>query len=348
MQPVLATSLDLISNFIQDFPAITAGSFRSYRGVFGHRAYVVQAAKTRGLEVRDFGTGRYFYRDGRLIGGMQNLVTSLVSSIAVSACRSKEVTKELLEAAGVATPAGIVLKTSDLELGLSYLGSAAGLLVVKPSAGSAGDGVTCSVSGNDEFRDAWSRASAGRPSASSILIEEQIVGLDIRAYVVGDRVVAAATRLPAHVVGDGRQTIAELIKAKSAERAKNAYLAKFPLIVDADHLARVGHSMTTIPEHGAVALLNETANLHQGGENVDVTQFISDDLKDLAVRAARAIPGLGAAGIDLMVRTLDSSDGAVVLEANTAANITVHHLPAYGDAVDVGGALVDEMIRISE
>jgi hypothetical protein len=38
----------------------------------------------------------------------------------------------------------------------------------------------------------------------------------------------------------------------------------------------------------------------------------------------------------------------VVLEANTAANITVHHLPAYGDAVDVGGALVDEMIRISE
>ncbi|MDQ0820440.1 D-alanine-D-alanine ligase-like ATP-grasp enzyme [Arthrobacter sp. V4I6] len=347
MQLGLFTSLDLISNFIQTFPAITEGSFRSYRGVTWHTAYIAQGAKARGLEVRDFGTGRCFYREGRLIGGTQKMVTSLVSSIAVSVCRSKEATKELLEAAGVATPAGIVLKTSELERGLSYLESATGLLVVKPSAGSAGDGVTCSVSGNDEFREAWLRASAGLLS-SSIMIEEQIVGLDIRAYVVGNRVVAAATRLPAHVVGDGRHTIAELIEAKLAERAKNAYLAKFPLVVDADHLARVGHSMTTIPEHGAVALLNETANLHQGGENVDVTQSISDDLKDLAVRAARAIPGLGAAGIDLMVRSLESADGAVVLEANTSANITVHHRPAYGDAVNVGKALVDEMIRLSE
>lgn len=348
MQLGLFTSLDLISNFIQTFPAITEGSFRSYRGVTWHTAYIAQGAKARGLEVRDFGTWRCFYREGRLIGGTQKMVTSLVSSMAVSVCQSKEATKELLEAAGVATPAGIVLKASELERGLSYLGSATGLLVVKPSAGSAGDGVTCSVSGNDGFREAWLRASAGRPSASSILIEEQIVGLDIRAYVVGDRVVAAATRLPAHVVGDGRHTIAELIEAKLAERATNAYLAKFPLVVDADHLARVGYSMTTIPEHGAVALLNETANLHQGGENVDVTQSISDDLKDLAVRAARAIPGLGAAGIDLMVRSLESADGAVVLEANTSANITVHHRPAYGDAVNVGKALVDEMIRLSE
>ncbi|MGM1029994.1 MAG: hypothetical protein ACQEWM_09010 [Actinomycetota bacterium] len=92
-------------------------------------------------------------------------------------------------------------------------------------------------------------------------------------------------------------------------------------------------------------MLNATANLHRGGVNVDVTTRIHPGLQRLAVDAARAVPGLSVAGVDLMVPAVESADGAIVLEVNAGANISMHHLPAYGAPVDVGAAIVDEMLR---
>lgn len=85
--------------------------------------------------------------------------------------------------------------------------------------------------------------------------------------------------------------------------------------------------------------------VEQQMEGVDVTDLLAEPVKELAVRAVRAIPGLGVAGVDLMVRSLDDTAGAVVLEANTSANISVHHRPAYGRAIDVGAAIVDAMLE---
>ena len=115
-------------------------------------------------------------------------------------------------------------------------------------------------------------------------------------------------------------------------------------MVDEQHLRGQGRTPESVPEHSEVVVVNRVANIHQGGENIDVTAEISPGVKDLAVRAARAIPGLHVAGVDLMVPALDQHNGAVVLEANTSANIAMHHAPAYGEPVDVAAAIVDEML----
>jgi D-alanine-D-alanine ligase-like ATP-grasp enzyme len=86
------------------------------------------------------------------------------------------------------------------------------------------------------------------------------------------------------------------------------------------------------------------SNLHVGGENVDVTHLAQPDLLRLAIDATRAIPGLNVAGVDLIAPSINSVEGAVVLEINDNANISVHHFPAYGMPQDVAGAIVDEMI----
>lgn len=323
----------------------TLGGFREHRNAGGHTAFILDAARRRDLRTVDIGMGHYFYRGDVLVGGTRQMLTSLVSSLAVSACNSKAVTKELFRASGVATPRSRTFEASALELGLEYVDSVAAPVVVKPSRGAGGQGVTCGVQTVEELRDAWARAAEHLPPSGSILVEEHVVGIDVRAYVVGGRVAAAATRLPAYVVGDGRRSIAELVEEKSALRARNAYLRRMDIVVDQARLRRLGMTMSSIPAADSVTVLNETANLHQGGENVDVTTILGEGLKDIAVRAAAAIPGLAVAGIDLLVHSLQSVEGAVVLEANTKANISVHHLPAHGQPIDVGAALVDEMIR---
>ena len=96
---------------------------------------------------------------------------------------------------------------------------------------------------------------------------------------------------------------------------------------------------------GEVVVVNSLANLHVGGENVDVTELVHPDLLTMAVEAARAIPGLGAAGVDLLTPDIRSAAGAMVIETNVAANIRVHNCPAYGRPRDVAGAIVDRMIE---
>ena len=177
-----------------------------------------------------------------------------------------------------------------------------------------------------------------------LLMEDQVDGFDIRAFVVGGRVAAATTRVNAHVVGDGRLSISALIAEKQVWRDQHAVLRKRSLTVEAAVLARAGRSIDDVPEAGEVVVLNSSSNLHTGGENVDITDLAHPGLLDLAVEVTRAIPGLGIAGVDLMARDIDSPDGAVVLEANVTANIRVHHYPAYGQSRDVAGAIVDAMI----
>lgn len=218
-------------------------------------------------------------------------------------------------------------------------------MVIKPANGRAGDGITTNVSDLAQFDRAWSRAVEASTSKHKIMLEAHVTGLDVRAFVVGDRVVAAATRLPAFVQGNGQDSLVDLVEAKSSVRAENAYLRKMPIQVDYDWLAGRGWKATAVPEDGEIVLLNGTVNIHQGGEHVDITHELSPELQQIAVRAAQAIPGLTVAGIDLLVESPDSVHNAVVLEANTSANISVHHVPAYGQPVDVGGAIIDEMLR---
>lgn len=339
----MPTSL-LVAGIVKSvLPAL--GGFIEHRNGGGHTAFILDAARRRGLHTVDIGMGHYFYRGDVLVGGTRQMLTSLVSSLAVSACNSKAETKELLQASGVARPRGVSLKASALDLGLEYFESTTAPVVVKPGSGAGGSGVTCGVQTIAEFRDAWARASEHVLPSASILVEDHVVGLDVRAYVVAGRVVAAATRLPAYVVGDGRSSIAALLEEKSAVRARNAYLRRMEIVVDEARLRRLGLTLSSVPAEGSVTVLNETASLHQGGENVDVTPLLCEELEDLAVRAATAIPGLAVAGIDLLVQSLHSPEGSVVLEANSKANISIHHLPAHGRPVDVGAALVDEMIR---
>jgi D-alanine-D-alanine ligase-like ATP-grasp enzyme len=339
------TTFDPIVNFIdatlgQGLPF----NETSLRG--NHRGFIVDAARQRGLTVKNLSRDQVAFFEGDVaVGGMYKMVTSLVSHPAINMTNSKPMTKELMAKAKVPVPSGRAFSQGQYDQALEYFEQQQSPQVVKPANGRAGLGISTQIQTAQQFHSAWLRAIEASTSKAKILIEQHVTGLDVRAFVVGNRVVASATRLPAFVVGNGYDSIATLVDAKADLRAKNGYLRSKPIQIDADWLGRRNLTTTSVPSEGEVVLLNGTVNLHQGGEQVDLTDILSPELQDIAVRAARAIPGLTIAGIDLLVESPTSTRNAVVLEANTSANISVHHIPAYGKPVDVAGAIIDEMLR---
>lgn len=341
--PEIVNNIALIKDFINSEVSTPKLELNACSQDGNHTGFIVSSAKRLGLESKKIGHGYYFYDGSNCIGGIREMKTSLVSSLAVSISARKHITKQLLTVAGIKTPKGDSFSLGKFEEANTSFLSHKGPVVVKPSSAAAGDGVKVGVSNEIEFAEAWLSAKKASPTGGAILIEEIVTGIDVQVFVVDRKVAAAATRIPPFVIGDGTNTVSGLIKNSNQQRKKHKYLGRMPIVSSDSTLAAQALSLSSVPDAGDTVIVNMTVNLHQGGTSMDVTRRLSADLEDLALRAAAAIPGFNVGGVDLMIGSLDSSKGAVVLETNTSANISVHHLPGFGEQVNVSDAIVQAM-----
>lgn len=331
-----------VEQFIRDVLPTMSGPHAVPPGT-RHVPLIRGAAKDRGLSAQKVGDTIYFYDRRQAVGGVhKGRMTTLVAREAITICDSKELTKQMLQAAGLPTPRGITVASDQLDDAVAHV-QAAGPSVLKPSRGMRGEGVTTGIVTEDDLATAWQYARAAvRPEHQRFVLEDQVEGIDVRAFVIGHRFVAAVTRLPPHVVGDGRLSVAALIEHKKKLRHENAYMDA--IVADEDLLARAGRTTSDVPAAGEVIVLRSIANVSAGGESVDITDLVHSDLKRLAVQAAGALPGLCVGGVDLVTPDLRSIEGAAILEINAGANIVLHHHPGHGQSRDVAGAIVDEMM----
>jgi D-alanine-D-alanine ligase-like ATP-grasp enzyme len=142
--------------------------------------------------------------------------------------------------------------------------------------------------------------------------------------VIGYKVVAAAIRRPAEVVGNGESTIASLIERQSARRAAaTGGESKIPVDEETVRcLAEQGLTLESVPENGRQIAVRKTANLHTGGTIHDVTEILHPDLRDAAETAARALR-IPVVGLDFLVKSPDSPE-YVVIEANERPGLANH------------------------
>ena len=66
------------------------------------------------------------------------------------------------------------------------------------------------VDNDDLFKDAWDAAKT-QSKNGYVIIEAMLSGHDFRLLVINGKLVAAAKRIPAHVTGDGKKSIQQLI-----------------------------------------------------------------------------------------------------------------------------------------
>ena len=138
---------------------------------------------------------------------IQATVTSETSNIGVEIACDKEDTKYLLEQAEVPVPRGeIIRRESSLKAACDYVRYP---LVIKPINGNHGRGITVNINSYEEAVPAFHEA---QKVSRSVIVERFVTGDDYRLLVINNVLVAGAKRTPAHVVGDGKHTVQELVE----------------------------------------------------------------------------------------------------------------------------------------
>ena len=270
-------------------------------------------------------------------------IASTTSNIAVDIACDKEETKNLLEAAEVPVPKGVVIRSeSGLDDAIERLGYP---LVIKPIDGNHGKGNTTNIVNKDQALKAFEAATEyGR----NVIVEKFITGYDFRALVVNYKFICAALRTPAAVTGDGVNTIQFLIEETNKDPRRGYGHEKVLTQITIDQFTQkmlddAGYTLETIPAKGELVSLKPTANLSTGGTSTDVTDEVHPANVFTFERIARII-GLDICGIDIMakdLRTPVSESGGAILEVNAAPGFRMHIDPSEGLPRNAAEPVVD-------
>ncbi len=273
----------------------------------------------------------------------QATITGNTSSIAVDIACNKEATKKMLDDAAIPVPlGGLVRDVEELERVIHRIGYP---IVLKPLDGNHGRGQSINV--ND-----WETAKTGLEHAqkvsSRVIVERYITGYDFRILVINNKLVAAARRVPAHVVGDGELNLQQLIDKENTnpKRGYGHENVLTEILVDKDTeelLAKLNYSLESIPLKGEVVYLKSTANLSTGGTSIDVTDMVHPDNVTMCERISKII-GLDVCGIDIMAENLTQplkETGGAILEVNAAPGFRMHLAPSEGLPRNVAAPVVD-------
>ena len=345
----LESARDLVMAAINDTPYDIGATIAKLTDMVDRRclgpstACIVDAATERGIpHIR--------LNDGNLVqlgqGAAQRRIwtaeTDRTSAIAEGISRDKDLTKQLLAAAGVPVPEGRTVESAEAawdaaeDIGLP--------VVVKPSDGNHARGVSLNLKTREEVMQAFVAAEA---EGSEVIVESFIPGQEHRLLVVGGKVAAATRGEIIRVGGDGKSTIAQLIETQvntDPRRGEEETLPLETLRVDDPVLLLLLQRQSLTPQsvlpRGQSAVVQRTGNTA-----IDVTGQVHPDIAEQMALAARVV-GLDIAGIDLVVegiaRPLAPQGGAIV-EVNAGPGLLMHLKPAVGRAQPVGEAIVEHL-----
>jgi cyanophycin synthetase len=276
---------------------------------------------------------------------IQATVTSETSNIGVEIACDKEDTKYLLEQAEVEVPRGeIIRRERHLESACRYVGYP---LVIKPINGNHGRGITVDINSYEEALVAF---KAAQQVSRSVIVEKYITGDDYRLLVINNKLVAAAKRTPAHVIGDGKSTIQELIDKVNKDPRRGYGHEKVLTMIKVNDLtetliAAKGYTLETVLEKDEVMMLKDTANLSTGGTAEDVTDIVHPANVFMAERISKIID-LDICGIDVMTTDISkplSETGGAVLEVNAGPGFRMHLAPTEGLPRNVAAPVIDKL-----
>jgi cyanophycin synthetase len=309
-------------------------------------ASLVNAAEERGIpylrlnkySLVQFGHGAYQQR-------IQATITSKTSHIAVEISCDKEDTHNLLRDLGLPVPVQrMIYSESEAVRAARNIGYP---VVVKPLNANHGRGVSINLTDDEQVRSAFAFARE-HGTGRAVLVESYVEGFDHRMLVVNNQLVAVAKRVPGHVVGDGRSTVAELVDKVNEDPRRGIGHEKVLTRLELDRqameiLADAGFDADTVLPGGEIFYLRKTANLSTGGTAIDLTDTVHPDNREMAERAIRAV-GLDVGGVDFLTSDITESYkevGGAIVEVNAAPGFRMHVAPSEGKPRDVAGKVMD-------
>lgn len=309
-------------------------------------ACIVNAATDRGIpHIR--------LNDGNLVqlgyGERQRRIwtaeTDGTCAIAESIAGDKDLTKMLLKSCGIPVPVGEVVKSPQAawemaqDIGLP--------VVVKPLDGNHGRGVSLELTAQADIEQAFTIADA---EGSDVIVERFIQGDEHRLLVVGGKLVAAARGESLYVLGNGRDTMVQLIDDQLNSDPRRGEAEGLPLetiVLEREPamrllLERQGLGPQAVPADGRRVLVQRNGNVA-----IDCTDQVHPEVAFHAALAARTV-GLDIAGLDVVCQDISRpllEQGGAVVEVNAGPGLLMHLQPAQGQPRPVGQAIVEHLFK---
>ena len=284
------------------------------------------------------GQGKYQQR-------IRATMTSKTSALAVDIAGDKKMTNSLLGSAGLPVPRSEVVRTEDEAVAAAKrIGFP---VVTKPLDGNHGRGVGLDLRTERAVRTGFKRALKESRNGR-VVVESFVTGNDYRVLVIGGRMVAIAERVPAHVIGDGKHTVAELVEITNQDPRRGIGHEKVLTRIKVDDAAmelvkKQGFGIDDVPPKGEMVLLAATGNMSTGGISIDRTWEAHEDNVEIAEEAARVV-GLDVAGIDFLAPDISQpvrETGGAIVEVNAAPGFRMHTHPTEGEPQYVAKHVVD-------
>jgi cyanophycin synthetase len=347
-QEALRTGVELCMAAVHDQPFDVAGEVKrlhelAERVCLGPSTRaVVAAAKEKNIPVRRLNVGSLvLLGQGVHARRMWTAESDRTSAIAETIASDKDLTKSLLRAAGIPVPEGRQVESAeDAWEETESLGSA---VVVKPLDANHGRGVFTGLTEKAEVELAFAEAER---EGNGVIVERFVSGSEHRLLVVGGKLVAAARGDYAYVVGDGRNTIADLVESQLNSDPRRGDDESCPLNrVNLDSancvtLEQQGYRPSSVPLNHVKVLIQRSDNLA-----TDVTDLVHSDVTETAIQVARVV-GLDIAGVDIVARDISlplEAQGGIVVEVNSGPGLLMHLFPARGQSRPVGEAIINTL-----
>jgi len=245
---------------------------------------------------------------------------------------NKPLTHRMLQNEGYPVPQHLVFDLHSIGKAFKFRTEVGKQVVVKPTGGGAGNGVTTRISNAKQLKEAAYWAST---FYSDLLIEEQVQGASYRLLYLGGELIDTVRRDPPKVIGDGVSSVKVLIAKENERRINGAQVtALSPIVVDMDCEKKLQEQSLTlgdVPETDRVVVIKEVINQNTSRENVVIPEA---DVHSSTVALGREISslfGLELIGLDVIVDDIGRplhETGGVINEVNTTPGLHHHDLVA--------------------
>lgn len=301
---------------------------------------LVAEAYNRGVQFEKLPKGKFRMYDANnsytIVDGKISTVNN--SRQAIRLTDLKDQTSQHLRSRGFFAPDNALFEAGDLASAWSWA-KVSLPVVVKPRDDTHGRHVYINLTDVENFAFCFNQVAA---HTNEVLVERFVEGKEYRMTYVDQAIVAVAKRRPSHVIGDGEQTIAQLIAEKNKERIarQNPVHKQIPLDVESRRvLAEAFFTFDSIPALDEWVYLRHNSNISTGGDAIDMTNKIDKSIKASVSQAVQSIIGLHVAGIDVII----SGKNYFILEINAHPMLSMHHYPWIGARQNIIQKVIDYM-----
>ena len=273
--------------------------------------------------------------------------SSKTSCIASYTLEDKAQTKYLLSRKKISIAKGKLFHRSKINEAYKFIKKIGYPLVIKINDGAHGNFVFIGINNK---KDCEKAIDCILKKNDYVLIEKKFKGKEFRFIATAKKVLAVTYRDPANVTGDGIHNIKELVKIKNSDPMRGEKNEKPLTKIKIDNITKQNLSeqnikLDYVPEKEEKIYLRKESNISTGGDSIDVTDQVHPELKRIAIRAVRAIPGLAYAGVDLMtnrdISKKPTKNSYIIVELNASPGIYPQHFPYQGKPINVAKEIID-------